>query len=71
MALKQYFPISVAFFVLVIVLAHRFAVPIVPFAVAALVGETLVGIQLEDNKIAHLFGGLLKSLKSDPHQHRP
>jgi hypothetical protein len=69
MVLRQYFPISVGFFVLVVVLARHFAVPVVPFAVATLVGETLVGVQLEDNKIAHLVGGLLKSLKSNPHQH--
>lgn len=69
MVLKQYFPISVGFFVLVVVLARHFAVPIAPFAVATLAGETLVGFQLEDNKIAHLVGGLLKSLKSDPHRH--
>lgn len=50
MTLKQYFPISVAVFVLVLVLAHKFHVPALPFALIVLTGESLIGFQLEDHK---------------------
>jgi hypothetical protein len=63
MVIKQYFPISVGLFVLVIVTAHYFKVPVVPFAVVLLAGETLLGFVLEDHKVARLTGNLLKALK--------
>jgi len=63
MALRQYFPISVALFVLVILTAHHFAVPVMPFALVLLAGETLLGFELEDHKVAHVVGDFLKALK--------
>jgi hypothetical protein len=64
MPIKYYFPISVAFFVMIAALARYFVVPIAPFALVLLVGETLLGFQLEDHKAGKLVGALLKPLKS-------
>ncbi len=52
MTLKRYFPISVSVFILAGALAHHFSVPFAPFAAVLLAGETLLGFQLEDHKIA-------------------
>jgi len=60
MTLKHYFPISVAVFVLAVVAAHSFAVPVAPFALILLVGETLLGFQVEDHKAARFVGDLLR-----------
>lgn len=51
MTVKRYFPISAGIFVLVVALAYHFSVPIGPFAAILLVGETLLGFQLEDHKV--------------------
>jgi hypothetical protein len=64
MPIKYYFPISVAFFVMIVALARYFVVPVAPFAFVLLVGETLLGFQLEDHKASKLVGALLKPLKS-------
>jgi hypothetical protein len=58
--LKQYFPISVGFFVLVFLAAHHFSVPFAPFAAILLAGETLLGFQVEDHKVAKFLGALTK-----------
>lgn len=50
MTLKQYFAISVAVFVLAVVGVAYFNVPIAPFAIILLAGETLLGFQVEDHK---------------------
>jgi hypothetical protein len=60
MILRQYFPISVGLFVIVILTAHYLAVP---FAIVLLAGETLLGFELEDHKVAHVVGDFLKALK--------
>jgi len=52
MTLRQYFPISVAVFVLVVAVAIYFRVPIAPFALILLAAETLLGFQIEDHKAA-------------------
>jgi hypothetical protein len=52
MTVKQYFPISVAVFVALGAVAHHFSVPFAPFAAILLTGETLLGFQLEDHKVA-------------------
>lgn len=52
MTLRHYFPLSVVVFLLVAGLARHFSVPIAPFAAVLLVGETLLGFQLEDHKVA-------------------
>ena len=58
MRLRYYFPISVAVFVLVVAAARYFSFPILPFAVILLVGETLLGFQVEDHKVPHALKSL-------------
>jgi len=65
MSLRQYFPISVLLFVLVIATVHHFSVPVLPFALIVLAGETLLGFQLEDHRVPRL----LKDLFTVPEPH--
>ncbi len=58
MTLKRYFPISVGVFVLVVGTAAWFHVPILPFAVILLAGETLLGFEVEDHKAARFVKAL-------------
>lgn len=67
MTLKQYFPLSVSVFVVVTGIARYFSVPILPFAVLVLTGETLLGFELEDHKVPRLLRDLLAAAKP---QHR-
>ena len=60
MTLKHYFPISVAFFLLVTGLVHYLHVPVLPFALIILVGETLLGFQVEDHKVPRFLRELFK-----------
>lgn len=60
MTLKQYFPISVAVFVLVVAAAVYFNVPILPFAVILLAGETLLGFEIDDHKAARFMKELFR-----------
>jgi hypothetical protein len=62
--LRKYFPISVAIFLAVIVTVRYFSMPILPFAAILLFGETLIGFQLEDHKVPHVLGDLLRAFKS-------
>ena len=64
MRIKYYFPLSVAIFAFVAGLAHHFVVPVAPFAVVLLAGETLLGFQLEDHKAARVVGEFLKPFKT-------
>jgi len=63
--LKHYFPISVAVFAFVVWTARHFSVPISPFVVVLLLGETLIGLQVEDHRVARLLGDLVRVPKSD------
>lgn len=67
MKLRLYFPISVAVFALVAGTAHYFSVPIAPFAAILLVGETLLGFQLEDHKVPKTLKQLFTPPKSHAH----
>ena len=60
MTLKRYFPVSVAFFVLVVALAWHFEAPVLPFALILLTGETLMGFQLEDHRAGRFLGSIFK-----------
>lgn len=51
MTLKEYFPISVAVFALVIGIPLYFHLPVTPFALILLAGETLLGFQVEDHRV--------------------
>jgi hypothetical protein len=63
--LKLYFPFSVATFILVVALAYHFAVPIGPFAAILLVGETLLGLQLENHTAPRALKRVLEVKKPD------
>jgi len=63
MALKHYFPLSVLVFLLVAATARYFHVPILPFAVVLLAGETLLGFQLEDHKVPRMLKQLFTVTK--------
>ena len=65
MSIKQYFPLSVGIFILVVAGAHYLAVPVVPFALILLVAETLIGFQLEDHKVPHALKDLFGAFKSE------
>ncbi|HSP69803.1 MAG TPA: hypothetical protein VLN48_18900 [Bryobacteraceae bacterium] len=69
MPLKQYVPISLGVFALVILTARYYSVPVAPFALVLFVGETIIGLQLEDQKIFRFLEELARSLKSNltPH----
>jgi len=69
MPLKHYIPISVGIFLLVILTARHYAVPIAPFALVLLVGETIIGLQVEDQKIYRFLEDLVQSLKSNLKAH--
>ena len=64
MPLKHYIPISVGVFALVILAARYYLVPIAPFALVLLVGETIAGLQLEDQKVFRFLEDLARSFKS-------
>jgi hypothetical protein len=64
MNLSQYLPISVGAFVAVMAGALYFSVPILPFAVILLAGETLLGFQLEDHKVPRFLMALFRPPKS-------
>ena len=65
MPLKYYFPISVAVFVLVLATVHHFSVPVIPFAVVLLVGETILGFQVEDHKVPRILKDLVGAFRSN------
>lgn len=67
MRLKHYFPISVAFFFAVVVALSNSPVPAAPIVVILLVGETLLGFQLEDHKVPKVLASLFKPAKHVAH----
>ncbi len=67
MTVKTYFPISAAVLALVVGLCIHYSVPVAPFAAILLVGETLLGFQLEDHKVAKSLKQLFTVAK--PHGH--
>ncbi|MGD1095784.1 MAG: hypothetical protein ABSB35_27800 [Bryobacteraceae bacterium] len=69
MALKTYFPISIAFFVLVVGGAIYYSAPILPFALILLAGETLLGFQLEDHKVPRLLSQIFRAPKEHKTAH--
>jgi hypothetical protein len=69
MPLKHYIPISIGVFVLVSLAARYYSVPIAPFALVLLVGETIIGLQLEDQRISRLLEDIVRSFKSNLKPH--
>lgn len=63
MDLKHYVPISIGVFAAVILVARYFAVPAAPFVFILLVGETIIGFQLEDQKVFRFLETLAHAFK--------
>jgi hypothetical protein len=63
MSLKYYVPISVVMFVLVVCGAYFFSVPILPFALVLLAGETLLGFEVEDHKVPRFLSEVFRAPK--------
>jgi hypothetical protein len=59
MTLKQYFPISVVVFIAVTLLIARLGIPVLPFALILLAGETLLGFEVEDHKASRFVKAIL------------
>lgn len=69
MSLKHYVPISVGVFALVLLTARYYSVPIAPFALVLLVGETIIGLQLENQRVFRFLEDIARSLKSNLRPH--
>lgn len=67
MTLKRYFLLSVAAFIVVVVAARYFSVPVLPFAALLLTGETLLGFQVEDHKVPRSLKQLFTVGKTQGH----
>ncbi len=63
MSLKNYFLVSVGIFVLAIVGLHYLPIPVLPFVIIMLIGETLLGFQVEDHRVPRLLGQLFSGSK--------
>ena len=68
MDLKHYVPVSIGVFIAVILAARYFGVPFAPFALVLLVGETIIGLQLEDQKVFRFLENLGNAFKSRPRE---
>jgi hypothetical protein len=64
MDLKHYVPISIGAFAALILATRYFAVPFAPFVFVLLIGETIIGLQLEDQKVSRFLEDLVKALKA-------
>jgi hypothetical protein len=69
MDLKHYVPISIGVFAAVILLTRYFAVPPAPFLIILLVGETIIGFQLEDQKVFWFLETLANAFKPTHRAH--
>ncbi len=63
MTLKIYFLLSVGIFVLAVAGIHYLPIPVLPFVIILLVGETLLGFQVEDHRVPRLLGQLFGGSK--------
>jgi hypothetical protein len=67
MRLKQYFPISAAFFFVVVIAVSYSSVPVAPVAIILLAGETLLRFQLEDHRVPRALASLFKPAAKHGH----
>jgi hypothetical protein len=63
MSLKNYFLLSVGIFAVAVAGIHHLPIPLLPFVVILLVGETLLGFQVEDHRVQRLLGQLFGGSK--------
>ena len=66
MTLRQYFPLSLGVFALVVAGAQYLSYPVLPFALILLFGETLLGFELEDHKVPRFLAAVFAPKRSEP-----
>jgi len=69
MNLKQYVPLSIGIFAGGILLARYLGVPFAPFAVVIVFGETLIGLQIEHQRVLRFLEDVFRGLKTAPRHH--
>jgi hypothetical protein len=67
MLIRHFIPVALLFLVLVCTLMNSVGVPVFPIALITLLGEFLVLIQLEDNKIANFIANLVDAFRHPGH----
>ena len=65
MTLRNYFLLSAGIFVLALAALRHLPIPILPFVLILLVGETLLGFQVEDHRV----GRVLSTFFTAPKHH--
>jgi hypothetical protein len=63
MDLKHYIPISIGVFAAVVLAARYFGLPPAPFVFILLIGETMLGLQMENQKIFRFLEDLARAFK--------
>ena len=63
MSLKNYFLWSVGIFVLAVAGIHYLPIPVLPFVIILVMGETLLGFQVEDHRVPRVLGQLFSGPK--------
>ena len=67
MPLKQYIPISVAVFALLVAGAYALGIPVVPVAIIIVLAETALGFMAEEGRVARFTSGLVGAIKNKSH----
>ncbi len=69
MNLKQYVPLSIGVFAGVILLTRYLGVPFTPFALVVLFGETIIGLQIENQRVLHFLEDVFRAFETTPRHH--
>jgi len=67
--LKQYVPVSIGVFIAVVLIARYLGIPAAPWALVLLLGETIIGLQVEDQRVLHFLEDLFRAFRSTPKHH--
>lgn len=69
MNLKQYVPISIGVFIAVVLIARYLGIPVAPWALILILGETIIGLQAENQRVLHFLEDLFRAFKTTPRHH--
>ena len=69
MNLKQYVPVSIGIFAGAILLARFLGVPFAPFALVIVFGETIIGLQVENQRVLRFLEDVFRGFKTTPRHH--
>lgn len=69
MNLKEYVPISIGVFVAVVLMARYLGIPVAPWALVLILGETIIGLQVENQRVLHFLEDLFRAFKATPRHH--